>query len=161
MLQTKNSSYVIGIVDKENFVGHAYYGPKIEEDDVTYSMRICEAPFTPESNARDRLSFLDCFPQEFPSCGVGDFRESAVTLKNAGGNIACEFLFEGYEIQNGKEKLEGLPATWGNEKDTQTLKLFLRDKVLNIKAVLSYSIFEGIDAIARSVELVNEGEAGK
>lgn len=158
LLQTPKSTYAIGIVDAENFVGHAYYGPRLMEDDVTYLMRTGEAPFTPESNARDRLSFLDCFPQEFPSCGVGDFRESAVTVKDKGSHVASEFVLESYEIVNGKEKLEGLPATWGSKEDTKTLKLTLRDKVLGLKAILSYSVFEGIDAIARSVKLVNEGE---
>lgn len=158
LLQTPKSTYVIGIVDAENFVGHAYYGPRLMEDDVTYLMRTGEAPFTPEKNARDRLSFLDCFPQEFPSCGVGDFRESAVTIKDKGSHVASEFVLESFEIVNGKEKLEGLPATWGSEEDTKTLKLTLRDKVLGLKAILSYSVFEGIDAIARSVKLVNEGE---
>ena len=158
LLQTPKSTYAIGIVDAENFVGHAYYGPRLMEDDVTYLMRTGEAPFTPESNARDRLSFLDCFPQEFPSCGVGDFRESAVTVKDKGSHVASEFVLESYEIVNGKEKLEGLPATWGSKEDTKTLKLTLKDKVLGLKAILSYSVFEGIDAIARSVKLVNEGE---
>ena len=30
-LDTKNTSYLIGVVDQENFPGHIYYGKKIEE----------------------------------------------------------------------------------------------------------------------------------
>ena len=33
-LDTKAASYVIGIVDAENFVGHAYFGKKLGEDDL-------------------------------------------------------------------------------------------------------------------------------
>ena len=58
-LNTKNTSYVIGIVDKEGFVGHAYYGKKLGEDALAYLMRIYESFGTPETNARDRLSFYD------------------------------------------------------------------------------------------------------
>ncbi len=157
MLQTKNTSYVIGIVDAENFVGHAYFGPKLHEDDVTYLMRCGEAPFTPETNARDRLSFLDCFPQECPTGGVGDFRESAIAVRNANGNYGLELTMDEYRIFKGKKKLEGLPATWGSEEDSETLELVLSDKVLGVEAVLSYSIFEGIDAVVRSVRLSNKG----
>ena len=66
MLNTPNTSYVIGIADAEKFVGHAYYGERLSEDDVTYLMRTGEAPFTPDKNSRDRLSFLDCFPRNAP-----------------------------------------------------------------------------------------------
>lgn len=44
MLNTPNTSYVIGIADAEKFVGHAYYGQRLSEDDVTYLMRTGEAP---------------------------------------------------------------------------------------------------------------------
>ena len=54
-LDTKGASYVIGIADAEQFVGHAYFGKKLGEDDVTYLLRTQEAPFTPDKNARDRL----------------------------------------------------------------------------------------------------------
>ena len=157
MLNTPNTSYVIGIADAEKFVGHAYYGERLSEDDVTYLMRTGEAPFTPDKNSRDRLSFLDCFPQEYPTQGIGDYRESAIAVKSAGGHNALQLNLTDYRIYRGKEKLQGLPATWGSEEDTETLELTLEDKVLHVKAILSYSIFEGIDAVVRSVRIVNAG----
>ena len=155
-LDTKAASYVIGITDAEGFVGHAYFGRKLGEDDVTYLMRAGEHPFTPESNGRDRLSFLDCFPMEYPTGGVGDFRESAVVVRSSGGHRGLQLTFDDYSIYKGKKPLTGLPATWGSEEDTETLELCLSDKVLAVKAVLSYSVFEGIDAVVRSVRLYNE-----
>ncbi len=157
-LDTKAASYVIGIADAEGFVGHAYFGKKLGEDDVTYLMRVAEHPFTPDSNSRDRLSFLDCFPMEYPTGGVGDFRESAIVVRSSGGYRGLQLTFDSYNIYKGKKPLDGLPATWGSEEDTETLELVLADKVLNIKAVLSYSIFEGIDAVVRSVKLYNESD---
>lgn len=157
-LDMKTASYVIGVVDAENFVGHAYFGRKLGEDDVTYLMRTCESPFTPETNARDRLSFLDSFPMEYPTGGIGDYRESAIAVRSSKGHRALQLTLESHNIYKGKKPLEGLPATWGNEKDTETLELVLVDKVLNLKAILSYSIFEGIDAVVRSVRLYNESD---
>ena len=158
-LDTKSTSYVIGIVDAEGFVGHAYFGKKLGEDDVTYLMRTGEAPFTPQTNERDRLSFLDSFPQEYPTGGIGDYRESAIVVRDNGGHRALQLTMDSYCIYKGKKPLEGLPATWGSEEDTETLELVLTDKVLNIKAVLSYSVFEGIDAVVRSIKLYNESSA--
>ncbi len=154
-LDTRAASYVIGIVDAENFVGHAYFGKKLGEDDVTYLLRCGENPFTPESNARDRLSFLDSFPMEYPCGGVGDFRQSAVVIRSSAGHRGVQFTYESHCIYKGKKPLEGLPATWGSEEDCETLELTLADNVLKLKAVLSYSIFDGIDAVCRSVRLIN------
>ncbi|MBQ8150444.1 MAG: alpha-galactosidase [Clostridia bacterium] len=154
-LDTKAASYVIGIVDAENFVGHAYFGKKLGEDDVTYLLRCGENPFTPERNTRDRLSFLDSFPMEDPCGGVGDFRESAIVVRSSGGHRGVQLTYDSHCIYKGKKPLEGLPATWGSEADCETLELTLTDNVLNLKAVLSYSIFEGIDAVCRSVRLTN------
>ena len=154
-LDTRAASYVIGIVDAENFVGHAYFGKKLGEDDVTYLLRCGENPFTPERNARDRLSFLDSFPMEYPCGGVGDFRESAIVVRSSGGHRGVQLTYDSHCIYKGKKPLEGLPATWGSEADCETLELTLTDNVLNLKAVLSYSIFEGIDAVCRSVRLTN------
>ena len=41
-LDTPASSYVIGIVDKENFVGHVYYGKKLRDaNSVQEKDRLC------------------------------------------------------------------------------------------------------------------------
>ena len=70
-LDTPNSSYLMGIVDKEGFLGHIYYGKRLEEDGVAYLMRTQEAPFVPEVNDRERGSFMDSFPMEYPTHGTG------------------------------------------------------------------------------------------
>ena len=114
-LDLKGASYVIGVADAEGFVGHAYFGRKLGCDDVSYLMRTGENPFTPETNARDRLSFLDCFPMEYPTGGIGDFRESAIVVRSSGGHRALQLTLESYRICRGKKPLEWLPATWGSE----------------------------------------------
>ena len=58
-LDTPNSSYVIGIVDKENFVGHVYYGKKLRDANIAYLLRTGEGPFVPSENNRERVSFYD------------------------------------------------------------------------------------------------------
>lgn len=81
-LDTPHTSYLIGIVDEEKFLGHIYYGAKITDYDVRALMRTGEAPFVPSQNNRDRSSFLDTFPMEYPGHGVGDYRESAISVSD-------------------------------------------------------------------------------
>ncbi len=158
-LDTPNTTYVIGIVGSEGFLGHAYYGEKIEDVcGADALMRICENPFTPDTNARDRLSFLDCFPMEYSPNGVGDFRESSIRVKTKSGHSAVLLTYVSHEIYKGKEKPEGLPATFGAEDEVTTLAITCEDKVIGLKAILKYSTFEKVDAIARSVEIINASE---
>ena len=60
-IDTENTSYIIGIADEEGFIGHVYYGSKVE-DEPLYLMRTGEPPFVPSKNNRDRGSFMDTFP---------------------------------------------------------------------------------------------------
>ena len=38
-LDTPHTTYLIGIVDDEDFLGHIYYGPRIPDDDMQYLKR--------------------------------------------------------------------------------------------------------------------------
>ena len=61
-LDTSNTSYLIGIVDEEGFVGHLYYGPYISDTDVAYLARINENPFVPSATTETEGHFLIHFP---------------------------------------------------------------------------------------------------
>ena len=154
-LDTENTSYLIGIADQEGFIGHIYYGKKISDSNVAYLMRTEENPLVPSKNNRDRSSFFDTFPMEFPGCNTGDYRESAIEVKDVNGHNAVELVYKGHRILNGKPGLPGLPATFGAEDECMTLELEAEDKVLGMEAVLRYSVFRGLDVVARSVEIKN------
>lgn len=156
-LDTCASTYMIAVVDEEKFIGHVYFGPHIEEHDASYLMRIYEPPFVPTKNGRDRLAFYDTFPTEYPTHGLGDFRDDAIAVRTKAGNTALKLEYDSYEIIKGKPGLDRLPATFGNEDSCSTLNIICKDPVIGLKVILSYSVFEDTDAIARSVKVVNEG----
>ena len=79
-LDSKDTSYIISIVDDEKFLGHVYFGQKVLDENLNYLMRTEETPFTPSKNNRDRVVFYDSFPFEYPTHGIGDFRESAIKV---------------------------------------------------------------------------------
>lgn len=157
-LNTPNTSYILGLVDKEKFVGHIYYGKKLGEDDFTYLMRTGENPFVPSENGRDRNSFLDSFPMEYPGSGVGDYREGAIGVRSVQGQEGVLPLYQSHKIYPGKPQLPGLPATWGGEEECDTLELTLADQVLGLEITLLYTVFSKLDAITRSVQVKNNGK---
>lgn len=157
-LDTAHTSYIIGVVDEEQFIGHVYYGARISNTDASYLMRTKEAPFVPSQNQRDRSSFLDTFPMEYPGNGVGDYRESAIAVLDKNGNTAVQLLYTGHKIYAGKPKIPGLPAVFGSEAECQTLEITAMDQVLGLEVVLYYSVFADKDVITRSVRIRNSAE---
>lgn len=157
-LDAKDTSYIIAIVDEEQFLGHVYFGEKIPDEDVNYLMRLEEPPFIPSRNNRDRMSFLDSFPTEYSTNGLGDFRESCLRIKTKSGMTACGINYVSHRIYEGKPKLQGLPATFGDEKGCTTLEIICLDKHLGLQVVLIYSVFENLDVITRSVRVKNCSE---
>ncbi len=157
-LDTPNTTYMIGIVDDENFVGHIYYGRKLKDADAFYLMRTEEPPFVPSKNNRERCSFYDCFPFEYPTSGMGDYREGCIGIRTAAGHVGSMLSYVSHEIQNGKPELEGLPATFGTEEECMTLKLVCEDKYVGMQVELLYTVFQDVDVITRSVRVTNIGQ---
>ena len=154
-LDAGNTSYMFQVLDEEGFLVHAYWGKKLTDVDASYILKRVPSP---SSFERERASLLDMMPQEFPSEDVGDFREAAIGILDADGHEGASFLYRSHTIYRGKPALEGLPATFGDQDDCETLELTLEDPVLKLRAILMYTVFEDLDAIARSVRIVNDSD---
>ena len=157
-IDTESTSYVIGIGDGR-YLGHVYYGKKLEDTKGLYSLlRTEEPPFVPSKNLREKCAVMDTFPSAYSTWGVGDYRESCLNVRNQAGFRACELIYEGYKIIDGKPGLKGLPSTFATEKGlAKTLEITCKDECTGLKVILSYSIFQDNDALMRSVRLINEG----
>ena len=156
LLHTPATTYAIGIVD-ETYLGHIYYGPRLQDVNIRYLLREDEPPFIPSQNQREKNTFLDTFPMEYPEFGMGDYRESALCIQNSQGYLASEAKYKGYEITPGKPVLSGLPATFGTKEDCTTLCIRCHDEVLHMELFLYYTVFEHLDVITRHVEIQNDG----
>lgn len=156
-LNTKTTSYLAGIAD-EKYLGHIYYGRKLRDiRGVRALMRTQEPPFVPSENLREKCSFSDAFSCEYSTWGVGDYRESCLTVRTEEGQRVCELSYTGHRIIKGKPALQGLPATFERDgKAAQTLEIICEDACIGLKVILSYSVFEDSDAVVRSVRVVNE-----
>lgn len=156
-LDTPKTSYIMGVED--GWLLHYYYGRKLDRADVAYLSRTWEPPFTPAKNERDKTSFLDCAPFEYPVGGLGDFREHCLEVCSAAGHNGLELRYARHELVPGKRKLAGLPATFGSEEECTSLYITLEDRTLSLQVELQYTVFEKLDVVTRSVRIVNRGEA--
>ena len=156
-LDTPNSSYVMGVQDRFGYLLHYYYGKKLGQRDVSYLARTNEPPYTPDRNEREKLAFLSSAPFEYPTGGVGDFREHCLEIRTQSGFNAVELGYQGFRIIPGKRKLEGLPASFGTEADCDSLEITLEDSLLDLQGIVQYSGFRDLDVITRSVRVTNRG----
>lgn len=95
--------------------------------------------------------------REFPDVGRGDFRTPAVQIRQSTGTTVSDFKYQSHEIIPGKPDLDGLPFTFGAERDVTTLVVHMYDNYSSVAADLSYSIFPRYDAVVRSVNITNHG----
>ncbi len=156
-------SYIMTVLPG-GFMGQLYFGRKLHQDDdfswlFEDDRRGGQTCRTQDDDARDALC-LELIKREYPSYGSGDFRQGAVEVLQENGSRVTEFLYEGYEICDGKPALEGLPATYTESpEEAKTLVVHLRDQLTNLKLDLLYTIFDKYSVIARSAKITNEGKA--
>ena len=157
-LRANNTDYMMKVCE-EGYLAHIYYGNKVPDEDPTYLLRLDESPFTPATNDRDRASFMDTLPFEYPCFGIGDYRESAFKIMDANGMSTCDLRYVSHKMYEGKPKLEGLPATFATEESgCSTLEITMYDKYADIEVVLIYTAFDKLDVITRSAVITNKGE---
>lgn len=156
-LNTKNTTYQLQ-ADKYGFLLHLYYG-RSAKGCMDYLLTYADRGFSgnPYEAGTDRTYSMDALPQEFPCRGNGDYRSAALTVRNQDGTYSCDLRYQGYEIIKGKYALKGLPAVYADEREAETLKVLLEDRVTGLQAVLFYGVIPKLDVITRSVEIINAG----
>lgn len=156
-LQTAHTTYQMK-VDDFGFLLHLYYGKKVCGN-MDYLLTYYDRGFSgnPADAGDDRTYSMDALPQEYPAMGTGDYRSSAIIVRNADGSECCDLRYVSHVIKKGKYELKGLPAVFSDEEKAETLELFLEDKVSKVVVQLLYGVLEKEDIITRSVTIYNHG----
>jgi alpha-galactosidase len=156
-LQGLDTSYIIQII-KGKYLAHLYWGKKIAKYHGSNELRLVDRPFTPNPDITDRTLSFDNLPQEYPAYGNSDFRTPAYQIEVENGSTITELCYERYHILQGKPQLENLPATYvEDDSEADTLEIELKDSVLGLTVILSYSVYRERNVITRSVRFSNEG----
>ena len=155
-LNTKNTTYQM-YVNEDGILFHSYYGSKIENGDLSYASYkpTWGASFSP--NPKDKDYFHSHTQQELSCFGLGDFRLTALSLVNHDGTVAAEPIYYSHKVLDGKYKIKGMPAFYGDE--AKTLVVTLKDKAYDIYFHMYYGVFEEYDLITRAMVVENRTDA--
>lgn len=158
-LQTKRTTYQMKAGDY-GILLHLYYGARVEDCTMDYLLHRKDVGFSgnPYEAGEDRTFSLDTLPQEFPSYGVGDYRNNCVGVCQADGTRAADFRYVSCEIREGAHKIPGLPCLFDEDETAETLVMFLEDAASSQKLELYYVVFADRDVIARSARITNGGK---
>lgn len=157
-LQTKHTTYQMK-VDNYGTLLHLYYGKRVDDANMDYLIRYADVGFSPNlyDTGADRTYSLDMLPQEYPSFGVGDFRNTGLQVQHEDGSRAVELHYVSHEIFDTVYGIEGLPAAYTENGQGETLAITLRDSASDLEVTLLYGVFEDTDMITRAVKLKNRG----
>ncbi|MFZ0370560.1 MAG: glycoside hydrolase family 36 N-terminal domain-containing protein, partial [Halobacillus sp.] len=153
-------SYIFHVM-KNGQLGHLYYGQALtdREDFTHFQTYENTVPYTTHTFADDADFSLETVKQEFPLYGKGDFREAALQIEDDQQIQVSDFSFQGYEIGKGKPKLQGLPVSFAQETEAETLTIRLMDKVTGAEIHLFYTLFENLPILTRSHKIKNGFES--
>lgn len=158
-LYNSHISYIMNVMENGH-MGQLYYGSRIhDKEDFTYLEEKSGRPVTSYVFEGDRTFSLEHLKQEYPVYGSTDYRHPAVEILQENGSRISDFRYTGFQVQEGKPELEGLPATYTESgEEAKTLIITLYDQVTDIKLELLYTIFEEGGVIARSARFSNMGK---
>ncbi|MDE7273313.1 MAG: alpha-galactosidase [Lachnospiraceae bacterium] len=156
-LNTEHTTYQMK-VDSLGFLLHLYYGARVSGN-MDYLLTYYDRGFSgnPADAGNDRTYSMDALPQEYPQAGTGDYRNTALVIRNADGSEYCDLRYVSHEIKRGKYALKGLPAVYAADDEAETLEILLEDSVSGVQVKLWYGVLEKEDIITRSAAVVNRG----
>ncbi len=159
-LDTDRSSFVLKILS-ENYLVPLFYGKKIPDAELTFfEYKGVFASFCPLNNKVKELTFSpDVAPIEYSGFGSGDFRKTAVAIRNSDGNNVTDFRYVSHTITSGKPDISPLPSLYENiPGECETLTVRMRDDVTGAEADLIYTVFDKYGAMTRSVKIYNASD---
>ena len=159
-LDTSDTSYVIGIYE-ENYILNLYYGAKITDMHFeNFCKRNPSASFSPVNPVIGEHGFSpDTAPIEYGCSGAGDFRISAVSIRNISGDNVTDVRYSAHRIFKGKKPIPQMPSTYANcDCEAETLEIDAVDSVTGAKVTLVYTVFENQPVMTKSVRIENTSD---
>ena len=153
-LRNDHVSYIIDILEG-GIPAHLYFGKRIESINPAAILRRYDLPA--DGKWWPHNCMLDHTPHEYPAHGLGDLREGALSVRQKDGTRSADLRYVGAEVVDGKPGIPGLPATFGD--NAETLLLHLKDELIGLEATLSYTLFDDVAGVMRSVKLHNASDS--
>nr|MBR4279430.1 alpha-galactosidase [Clostridia bacterium] len=153
-LRNDHVSYIIGILEG-GVPAHLYFGKRLNSLNPASLLRHYDLPA--DLRWQPHNCALDHTPHEYPSHGLGDLREGALSVRRADGTRSADLRFVSAEVMDGKPGIPGLPATFGD--NAKTLLLHLKDALIGLEVTLSYTLFDDVAGVMRHATLRNASDS--
>ncbi len=140
-----NGDFSYSFYVKEGKLYHSYFGKALTVSEEIATQSVLGRGLLINCG-RDAAQF------EMPESGRGDFRVPAAVVRSE-KTISADFTYCGYEILPTKPNF-GMPSL---RDGGETLKITLKDDVLNAEMYLYYTVFE--NGLARRSEIKNLGKS--
>ena len=151
-LETANTSYQLKI-GEEGYLRHLYYGKRFAAGDADTGGLAEGAAYLPCPS--DHGAAPGVIPMEYSFSGSGDYRTPCVSARLENGGTALDLRYESHKIFAGKPKLAGLPATYFENDEAESLEIVLKDRFSDFRVALTYTVAEEYDAVMRSAKIIN------
>lgn len=160
-LSTDSTSYVLG-VQKGGRLACLHYGARIADmEDLSALFERFDVPYGDmvAASRDDQAMGLDDVPAEYSCPGRGDFREPALELTAVDGGTTADLLFRSFTRVAGKPGIPGLPSSYSDDEELETVVAELCDETLGLTVRLCYTAFRHADVIVRRAEIRNDSSA--
>lgn len=115
--------------------------------------------FTPDAAGYVGTEFSpDTQPSEYSCNGTGDFRISALQIRNADGNIATDIRYVSHRILSEKPALPGMPSLRDENGDSETLEVTTLDQTTNAEVKLYYTVYKDLPVMTRHAVVTNTSD---
>ncbi|MCY0898943.1 MAG: alpha-galactosidase [Firmicutes bacterium] len=159
-LNAGRSSYIFQAIE-EGYVAHWYWGPRLAPEwPADRRALLVSRPFAPVTSPDYDWLSLDTVPQEYPGWGRGDYRVTAIRVRNAQGNDVTDLTYVGHDVLPGWSCPQLLPHVAGQSQTVggpQTLAVRVQDRVTKLAVTLYYSIDDDLSVVVRWAHLENQG----
>lgn len=158
-LDTAKSTYLIQILEQD-YLLHAYYGARLPDAGLVLTPGGADyASFSPDNpHLVGRKCSPDTALMEYSGFGTGDYRPSAIRIRNANGDNATDLRYQSHTITPGKPKLPGMPSLYADDSQAQTLAITASDPCTGAEVTLYYTVFEQHSAMTRFVTVKNTSD---
>ncbi|MGN0867672.1 MAG: alpha-galactosidase [Oligosphaeraceae bacterium] len=158
-LDSGNASYAFQVTP-DGRLRHLYWGPALAAlEELTRLNGKNPYPAEPSLAPEDNQAWREHQLWEFAPEDIGIYAPATAAVRSAQGTQVTDPRYVSHRVLPGKPALPGLPASYGEEQECQTLEVVMEDPATRVQFCLRYTAFRDLPVLARSMAVANRGDA--
>lgn len=160
---TNNKISYYFFVNEKNILQHLYFGSYLDDINIEsitnlgwdWSKTYLEKDTNIEKFYQDNY-YSDRSLTEMASHGVNDKKGAPIIINHKDNSNLTDLRYKSHRIYKGKPRLSNLPHTFlNNDFESDSLEIVLGDIKDDIEVILTFTIFNNLNVIARNTTIKN------